>query len=317
MPAGLRLAFLRPASGSEEFDDLLDGEVHAGRVAEWVIGVFDFDEFDDVVVAELSGDLDRGHLVLRAVDHEDGFGVVHEVAAADVVGPEIVEEVFGELDLPVEAAEDLLALPELIPVLRGDAGGDGVVHPDRRAAEGDALKRVVAIFREIVMLTLLVAAMLRDRTGGCRVVVGGAARRSARVEVVCIGRGTVLLLRKVAEGDVGAEARGVVVDVLGVHGLLHVAGDEVEVGAALIEDQLVAGVLSVAGPVEADDAVAVVLRGEALGELLDGLVVLVAAEAVGRDDDVWKVVKVLIIVELAADAEAGFVNVEVFFQYFL
>ena len=182
------------------------------------------------------------------------------------MGPEIIKEVFGEFDLPVEAAEDLLALPELIPVLRGDAGGDGVVHLNRRTAEGDALKRVVTVFREV------------------------------------------------AEGDVGTEARGVVVDVLGVHGLPYVAGDEVEVGAALVEDQLVAGVFSVAWPVEADDAVAVVLRGEALGEFLDGLVILVAAEAVGRDDDVREVVKILIIVELAADAEAGFVDVEVFFH---
>lgn len=266
MPAGLTLAILRPVSGSEEFDDLLDGEVHAGWVAEGVISVFDFDEFDDVVVAELPGDLDRGHLVLRAVDHEDGFGVIHEVAAADVMGPEIVEEVFGEFDLPVEAAEDLLALPELIPVLRGDAGGDGVVHLNRRAAEGDALKRVVA------------------------------------------------MLREVAEGDVGTEARGVVIDVLGVHGLPHVTGDEVEVGAALVEDQLVAGVFSVAWPVEADDAVAVVLRGETLGEFLDGFVILVATEAVGRDNDVREVMKVLIIVELAADAEARFVDVEILFH---
>ena len=41
--------------GSEEFDDLVDGQGHVIGVLEGVIGIFDGIEFDDVVFGKLSG----------------------------------------------------------------------------------------------------------------------------------------------------------------------------------------------------------------------------------------------------------------------
>ena len=60
----------------EKFDDLVDGQGHVVRVLEGMVGPFDGDELDDVVLGERFGVLEGDHLVLRAVQDHHTVGEV-------------------------------------------------------------------------------------------------------------------------------------------------------------------------------------------------------------------------------------------------
>ena len=116
----------------------------------------------------------------------------------------------------------------------------------------------------------------------------------------------------IGERQVSAEAHGIVEDGCGAQRVSRVAHGEPQVLEALGKLELLARVLAMAGPVEGEHGVALVLAGLLLGELLDPGDVLVAAVAVCADDHAVVRAGVGAAHELAAHAVAVLVDIEVF-----
>lgn len=87
-------------------------------------------------------------------------------------------------------------------------------------------------------------------------------------------------------------------------------GDQPHVFQAFINYQLIPGILAVAGPVKTDNAEAFVLGSYPVCKFLYGFIVLVSAEAIGCQYNVFQIMRGLIKIELAADAEAFFVYIK-------
>lgn len=122
---------------------------------------------------------------------------------------------------------------------------------------------------------------------------------------------------EVAQRQVAAEARRVDADVFCLQLALGVLRDDGQVGQALADGQLLARVHAVAGPVEGDDAPALVLGGQVFAEIRRAGRLLVAAEAVRDDGDVLEGARRLVAIaadELAADAQTLLIDVKMLFH---
>ena len=127
----------------------------------------------------------------------------------------------------------------------------------------------------------------------------------------------IALFDEVAQGDVSAETRRIVVDVFGLELGLSIIDDPGQIVHAFREGQLLAGVGAVAGPVEGDDGVVLVFARQVFSEMDRPGRVLVAAEAVRDDDDIVESARLFIIIideQLAADAVALLIDVEILFH---
>ena len=122
---------------------------------------------------------------------------------------------------------------------------------------------------------------------------------------------------EVAEGEVAAEAGGVVINPFGFHFFPGVFRDQGKVGEAFFYSQLFPGVHAVAGPVEGDDRKAFVLGGKVFSEVEGACCFLAASEAVGDDDHVVKGAGAFVTViddEAASYAVAAAVDIKMFFH---
>lgn len=120
--------------------------------------------------------------------------------------------------------------------------------------------------------------------------------------------------RHVFQGQVGPEAGGVVVQGGGVEFFMGIVHHQGQVGHEFFQDQLLPGIRPMAGPVEHQGPVPLVLGNQLLGELGGGMVLLVAPEPVGADGQVGDVPEVLLVEQLAPDAQAVFIDIDVFFH---
>ena len=121
-------------------------------------------------------------------------------------------------------------------------------------------------------------------------------------------------LRDVFQREVAAEADGVDEDVLRLQDVFRVVHDERQVLHALGKHELLARVLPVARPVERNHGVRLVLRRLLLRAFLDVRAILAAAVAVRADDDTRVRPRITVREQLAADAVAVRVDVEMFFH---
>ena len=91
------------------------------------------------------------------------------------------------------------------------------------------------------------------------------------------------MIRNIFKKQIGAETCGVRVDLIRVKVCFHIFDHICKVHVALAQRQVLAGVVSVAGPVEGHDAEIFVLGNEFVCKFFTCLVV-VPAEAVSEDD---------------------------------
>lgn len=127
----------------------------------------------------------------------------------------------------------------------------------------------------------------------------------------------IALFDEVAQGNVGAEARRIVVDVLGLEFGPGIVDDQCQIGHTFRDGQFFAGVSAMAGPVKGDDGVVLVFARQVFRKMDGSGRVFVAAESVGDDDDVVEGACLFIIVideQLAADAVSLLINVEILFH---
>ena len=127
----------------------------------------------------------------------------------------------------------------------------------------------------------------------------------------------IALFDEVAQGNVGAEARRIVVDVLGLEFGPGIVDDQCQIGHTFRDGQFLAGVGTVAGPVKGDDGVVLVFARQVFRKMDGSSRVLVAAEAMRDDDDVVEGACLFIIIideQLAADAVALLIDVEILFH---
>ena len=92
------------------------------------------------------------------------------------------------------------------------------------------------------------------------------------------------MIRNIFKKQIGAETCGVRVDLVRLKVRFHIFDHICKVHVALAQRQVLAGVVSVAGPIEGHDAEIFVLGNEFVRKFLTGLVVHVPAEAVSEDD---------------------------------
>ena len=121
----------------------------------------------------------------------------------------------------------------------------------------------------------------------------------------------------VAQGEISAEAGGIVVKEFRAQRVFCVVCDQGQIGHAFGNGQLFAGVFAVAGPVKGDDGKIFILRRQLFGKVGRAGRVFAAAEAVGDDGHVVEPALRFMAVmheEPAADAVAFFVDIKMFFH---
>ena len=75
----------------KKFQDSLDGKVHQQGIPEPVVGTFDGDEFDKLVVREAVGILIRYDLVGGAVEDQQVFGIVQKILFPQVKAAQFLQ----------------------------------------------------------------------------------------------------------------------------------------------------------------------------------------------------------------------------------
>ena len=86
--------------------------------------------------------------------------------------------------------------------------------------------------------------------------------------------------------------------------------DKPHVFQAFINYQLIPGIFAVTWPVKADNTKAFVLGGDPVREFFYSFIVLVSAEAIGCQYDVFQIMRSFIVIKLAANAEAFFIYIK-------
>ena len=127
----------------------------------------------------------------------------------------------------------------------------------------------------------------------------------------------IALLDDVAEGNVSAEAGGVVIHPFGFHHFFGVFRHQGKVGEAFFHGKFLSGVHAVAGPVEGNDRKSLVLGGEMFSEMEGACRFFAAAKAMGDNDHIIKGTGTFVAVihnEPASYAEAAPVNIKMLFH---
>ena len=120
----------------------MDSQGHVVRILEGVVGAFHGNEFDDVVFSKAAGFFNGNHFILCAVDNEHAVSKVEVFVFHDVKTFQGIEEGLIHLHFPFKAYGYFLAFAQFVFVIFRQVAHHGLIHADRRAAEGDFGERV-------------------------------------------------------------------------------------------------------------------------------------------------------------------------------